>query len=95
MKVVKNKQYFKRYQVKFKRRREGKTDYYARKRLVVQVSCLLNFYFMVLFLILHEVLILVMLLTGQEQIQHTQVPPDRPSVQQGCDLPGGLLPYRG
>lgn len=37
VKVVKNKQYFKRYQVKFKRRREGKTDYYARKRLVVQV----------------------------------------------------------
>lgn len=36
VKVVKNKQYFKRYQVKFKRRREGKTDYYARKRLVVQ-----------------------------------------------------------
>ncbi|MCP5809857.1 hypothetical protein NL321_27325, partial [Klebsiella pneumoniae] len=33
---MKNKQYFKRYQVKFKRRREGKTDYYARKRLVVQ-----------------------------------------------------------
>jgi len=36
VKVVKNKQYFKRYQVKFRRRREGKTDYYARKRLVVQ-----------------------------------------------------------
>lgn len=36
MKVVKNKQYFKRYQVKFKRRREGKTDYYARKRLTSQ-----------------------------------------------------------
>ncbi|KAK6641356.1 60S ribosomal protein L5 [Polyplax serrata] len=36
VKVVKNKQYFKRYQVKFKRRREGKTDYYARKRLIVQ-----------------------------------------------------------
>lgn len=36
VKVVKNKQYFKRYQVKFKRRREGRTDYYARKRLVVQ-----------------------------------------------------------
>ncbi|GAB6021962.1 60S ribosomal protein L5 [Chamberlinius hualienensis] len=36
VKVVKNKQYFKRYQVKLKRRREGKTDYYARKRLVVQ-----------------------------------------------------------
>lgn len=36
VKVVKNKAYFKRYQVKFKRRREGKTDFYARKRLVVQ-----------------------------------------------------------
>ena len=36
MKVVKNKAYFKRYQVKFRRRREGKTDYYARKRLVIQ-----------------------------------------------------------
>ncbi|XP_074595989.1 ribosomal protein L5 [Brevipalpus obovatus] len=36
VKVVKNSAYFKRYQVKFKRRREGKTDYYARKRLVVQ-----------------------------------------------------------
>ncbi|XP_017771235.1 PREDICTED: 60S ribosomal protein L5 [Nicrophorus vespilloides] len=36
VKVVKNKQYFKRFQVKFKRRREGRTDYYARKRLVIQ-----------------------------------------------------------
>ncbi|KAJ8919066.1 hypothetical protein NQ315_016973 [Exocentrus adspersus] len=36
VKVVKNKQYFKRFQVKFKRRRQGKTDYYARKRLIVQ-----------------------------------------------------------
>lgn len=36
VKIVKNKQYFKRYQVKFKRRREGKTDYYARKRLIFQ-----------------------------------------------------------
>ncbi|CAK9813032.1 60S ribosomal protein L5 [Anthophora quadrimaculata] len=36
VKVVKNKQYFKRYQVKFKRRREGKTDYFARKRLTIQ-----------------------------------------------------------
>lgn len=36
VKVVKNKQYFKRFQVKFKRRREGKTDYYARKRLIIQ-----------------------------------------------------------
>jgi len=36
VKVVKNKAYFKRYQVKFKRRREGKTDYQARRFLVVQ-----------------------------------------------------------
>ena len=36
VKVVKNKAYFKRYQVKLKRRRQGKTDYYARKRLTVQ-----------------------------------------------------------
>jgi len=36
VKVVKNKQYFKRYQVKFKRRRQGKTDYFARKRLIAQ-----------------------------------------------------------
>jgi len=36
LKVVKSKAYFKRFQVKFKRRREGKTDYYARKRLIAQ-----------------------------------------------------------
>jgi len=36
VKVVKNKAYFKRFQVKFKRRREGVTDYYARKRLIFQ-----------------------------------------------------------
>jgi len=36
IKVVKNKAYFKRYQVKYKRRRQCKTDYYARKRLVIQ-----------------------------------------------------------
>jgi len=35
-KIVKNKAYFKRFQVKYRRRREGKTDYYARKRLVIQ-----------------------------------------------------------
>merc|ERR1711863_81939 len=35
-KVIKGKAYFKRFQVKFRRRREGKTDYYARKRLVIQ-----------------------------------------------------------
>ncbi|PJF18798.1 60S ribosomal protein L5 [Paramicrosporidium saccamoebae] len=34
--VVKDKAYFKRYQVKYRRRRQGKTDYYARKRLIIQ-----------------------------------------------------------
>lgn len=34
--MKKNSSYFRRYQVKFKRRREGKTDYYARKRLIIQ-----------------------------------------------------------
>jgi large subunit ribosomal protein L5e len=36
VKIVKNNAYFKRYQVKFRRRRECKTDYYARKRLIIQ-----------------------------------------------------------
>lgn len=36
VKTIKNKAYFKRFQVKYKRRREGKTDYYARKRLILQ-----------------------------------------------------------
>merc|ERR1712072_708020 len=36
VKVVKNKAYYKRYQVKFRRRREGKTDYFARRRLTIQ-----------------------------------------------------------
>jgi len=36
VKVVKNKAYYKRFQVKWRRRREGKTDYYARKRLINQ-----------------------------------------------------------
>uniref|UniRef100_A0A8C8XCA0 Large ribosomal subunit protein uL18 n=1 Tax=Panthera leo TaxID=9689 RepID=A0A8C8XCA0_PANLE len=36
VKVIKNKAYFKRYQVKFRRRQEVKTDYYARKCLVIQ-----------------------------------------------------------
>jgi large subunit ribosomal protein L5e len=35
VKVLKNLAYSKRYQTKFRRRRQGKTDYYARKRLVV------------------------------------------------------------
>jgi large subunit ribosomal protein L5e len=36
VKVVKNKAYFKRFQVKFRRRRECKTDYYSRIRLITQ-----------------------------------------------------------
>jgi len=36
IKIVKTKSYYKRFQVKFRRRREGKTDYYARKRLICQ-----------------------------------------------------------
>ena len=36
VKVQKNNTYYKRFQVKFRRRREGKTDYYQRKRLTVQ-----------------------------------------------------------
>lgn len=36
IKVVKTSPYYSRYQVKFRRRREGKTDYYARRRLVQQ-----------------------------------------------------------
>ena len=36
VKLLKTKAYYKRYQVKFRRRREGKTDYYARRRLIQQ-----------------------------------------------------------
>lgn len=36
VKQIKTKAYFKRFQVKYKRRREGKTDYYARRHLVAQ-----------------------------------------------------------
>jgi len=36
VKIVKTTAYYKRYQVKFRRRREAKTDYYARKRLIIQ-----------------------------------------------------------
>jgi len=35
VKIQKTKAYFKRYQTKYRRRREGKTDYYARKRMVI------------------------------------------------------------
>lgn len=37
-KVVKNRAYYSRYQTKYRRRREGKTDYYARKRLITQAK---------------------------------------------------------
>jgi large subunit ribosomal protein L5e len=37
-KLVKNSAYYSRYQVKYKRRRQGKTDYYARKRLITQAK---------------------------------------------------------
>ena len=36
VKLVKNKAYFMRYQTKFRRRHTGKTDYFARKRLIIQ-----------------------------------------------------------
>jgi len=36
LKVVKNKSYFARFQVKYRRRREGKTDYHRRYGLVIQ-----------------------------------------------------------
>ncbi|XP_028411061.1 60S ribosomal protein L5-like [Dendronephthya gigantea] len=36
VKVIKNKAYYKRFQVKYRRRREGKTDYRARQRLITQ-----------------------------------------------------------
>ena len=38
VKLVKNNAHFKRFQTKYRRRREGKTDYRARKRLVTQAK---------------------------------------------------------
>jgi large subunit ribosomal protein L5e len=37
-KKIKSDAYFSRFQVKYRRRREGKTDYYARKRLITQAK---------------------------------------------------------
>jgi large subunit ribosomal protein L5e len=37
-KLVKNSAYYSRYQTKYKRRQSGKTDYYARKRLITQAK---------------------------------------------------------
>jgi len=36
VKILKNKAYFKRFQTKYRRRREGKTDYAARRKMVKQ-----------------------------------------------------------
>jgi len=36
VKVYKTRAYYKRFQPKFRRRQQGKTDYYARKRLIMQ-----------------------------------------------------------
>jgi large subunit ribosomal protein L5e len=38
VKIQKNKAYFKRFQTKYRRRRNGKTDYYARKRMIKQAK---------------------------------------------------------
>jgi len=38
VKKIQSDAYFSRFQVKYRRRREGKTDYYARKRLVAQAK---------------------------------------------------------
>ncbi|KAJ7180116.1 hypothetical protein C8R43DRAFT_1056112 [Mycena crocata] len=38
VKKLKSDAYYSRFQVKYRRRREGKTDYYARKRLVTQAK---------------------------------------------------------
>lgn len=37
-KLVKSNAYYSRFQTKYKRRRQGKTDYYARKRLITQAK---------------------------------------------------------
>ena len=36
LKILKDKSYYSRFQVKWRRRREGKTDYYSRKRIICQ-----------------------------------------------------------
>eukprot|EP01128_Nolandella_sp_AFSM9_P012170 TRINITY_DN9018_c0_g1_i1.p2 TRINITY_DN9018_c0_g1~~TRINITY_DN9018_c0_g1_i1.p2 ORF type:complete len:306 (-),score=113.23 TRINITY_DN9018_c0_g1_i1:150-1019(-) len=36
VKILKTSSYYSRYQTKFRRRREGKTDYFARKKLIAQ-----------------------------------------------------------
>ncbi|KAH7820492.1 putative 60S ribosomal protein L5-2 [Monocercomonoides exilis] len=41
-KIQKDKAYYRRYQVKYRRRREGKTDYTARKALIIQDQRTIN-----------------------------------------------------
>lgn len=36
VKLIKNNAYYKRFQTQYRRRREGKTDYHSRKRLIIQ-----------------------------------------------------------
>lgn len=38
VKIQKDKAYYKRFQVKYRRRRAGKTDYYARKKMTIQAK---------------------------------------------------------
>jgi len=42
VKVLKNKAWFKRYQVQYRRRREGKTDYQARRKMTSQAKSKYN-----------------------------------------------------
>jgi len=42
IKVLKNKAWFKRYQVQYRRRREGKTDYQARRKMTRQAKSKYN-----------------------------------------------------
>jgi len=42
LKVLKNKAWFKRYQVQYRRRREGKTDYQARRKMTRQAKSKYN-----------------------------------------------------
>lgn len=38
IKIVKNSAYYKRFQVKYRRRRQGKTDFHQRRKLVIQLK---------------------------------------------------------
>jgi hypothetical protein len=84
VKKQKNDAYFSRFQVKYRRRREGKTDcaFLAfRYPKSLTVECRLRAEAPD-----HP---------GQEQVQRAQVPPRRPLLQQGGHLPGRLRPPSG